>query len=350
MKPQPRNSVGVHTKNAQFAGFSWAYPRNIRAEIVIYTGLTGYLEALTDPSYQGQILVFTSPQVGNYLPDLTRMQSPRIQVAGLVVRAYSPPPERPNQVTLAQLLHTAQIPALMGVDTRSLTLALRQDTQTRREVALITAPGAPIENPALPHPAQVAIRAPYLHKGGEKTVVLVDCGVKKQLLDLLLQAGLSVWQVPWDYDWRDLPHQGLLLSNGPGNPAECETTISILKAALNPQIPVLGICLGAQLLGHAVGASTAPLPFGHRGANHPCRDRLSGACYITAMNHGYALVSESLPPEWHLWFEHLHDGSCAGLKHRVFPWRGVQFHPEGCPGPTDTAFILEDFLSEVLDA
>ncbi len=350
MKPQPRNSAGVHSQNAQFAGFSFAYPRNIRAELVIYTGLTGYLETLTDPSYQGQILVFTSPQVGNYLPDLSRMQSPRIQVAGLLVRAYSPLPDCANHTSLAQLLISAQVPALMGVDTRSLTLAMRQESQAGREVDLISVPGKSLWNPAPPHPAEVGIQTPFFHRGGEKTVVLVDCGVKKRLLDLLLDAGLSVWQVPWDFDWRDLPHQGVLLSNGPGNPADCVRTIASLKAGLNPQIPVLGICLGAQLLAHAAGADTAPLPFGHRGANHPCRDRLSGACYITAMNHGYAIVAESLPPDWLPWFEHLHDGSCAGLKHLTFPWRGVQFHPEGCPGPTDTEFILNDFLEEVLHA
>lgn len=346
MKSQSVFLPGLQTRRHHFAGQPLGARGNICAELVIYTGLTGYLETLSDPSYHGQIVVFTSPMVGNYLPDISQMQSSRIQVAGLVLRHYSPPPETSGPFNLVTLLQEAQILALTGVDTRTLALDWAQ-AQEPGQVQLISQPGAPVLSLEEPHPRAVSVPAPRFHPGGEKTVVLVDGGCKYRLLQRLCQAGFSVWQVPWDYDWTNLPHQGVLLSNGPGNPRQCMATVEILKKGLRPTIPVLGICLGAQLLALAAGAETHRLPYGHRGANHPCQDLLTGQAYITAMNHGYAILSQSLPSDWHVWFRHLHDGSCAGVRHRHFPWRGVQFHPEGHPGPEDTAFVLDEFLMEV---
>jgi len=348
MKTPAHFSPRLQTPFGHFVGQTLGYPGNICAELVIYTGLTGYLETLSDPSYQGQLVVFTSAMVGNYLPDLSQMQSGKIQVAGLILRNYSPPPIHAGQSSLASLLLAAQIPALTGVDTRSLALAWAQ-AKAPNLAQIINQPEDEVPSAEVSHPREVSVSAPIFHIGGEKTVVLVDCGSKLCLLQGLREAGLSVWQVPWDFDWTALPHQGVLLSNGPGDPRLCQTTVDILKKGLRPTIPVLGICLGAQLLALAAGAQTYQLQYGHRGANHPCQELATGRSSITAMNHGYAIQADSLPPEWGMSFRHLHDGSCAGLMHRHFPWRGVQFHPEGHPGPQDSGYVLTDFLAEVLN-
>ena len=332
-----------------FEGHAFGASKSLCAEIVFSTALNGYVEMLTDPSFRGQILVLTAPHLGNYGVDLKQAQSSQIQVAALVVRHYTPEPlELSQHKSLGQWLQAAGVPALAGLDTRKLIQHIRSGTGQKATLSFCQKEYlAPLPEP---HPSQVSVTQPVWHEAGPRWVILVDFGVKKALLHSLLKAQVSVLQVPWDYDWSGLSADGVVLSNGPGNPQDCEAAIEILARALTPTKPVLGICLGAQLLALAAGGQTYPLPYGHRGVNHPCRNLDTGRSYITSQNHGYVVLSESLPPDWQVWWQHEYDQSCAGLRHRTHPWCGVQFHPEAAPGPTETAFVLDEFIQAVKHA
>lgn len=310
-------------------------------EVVFTTGMTGYVESLTDPSYTGQILVFTYPLIGNYGVQLGAAESGNIQVAGVVVsEAATVWSHSQAEHSLLSWLHSQRIPLLMDVDTRALAKHLRTKG---------TMPGAISPKPVPAEGMKMALRSTGLrepvsyNEQHSKKIVLVDCGAKGNILRSLLKFDAHIKRVPFDYDYTQEDYDGVVLSNGPGNPADYQETIAIARKALALDKPVFGICLGSQVMGLAAGATTYKLPFGHRGHNQPCIDAARQRCYITSQNHGYAIAENSLPKDWSVSFRNLNDGSVEGIEHATKPFFSVQFHPEACPGPTDTAWLFSKF-------
>lgn len=341
-----------------FEGKSFGAGGSISGEVVFNTGMVGYVESLTDPSYAGQILVLTYPLIGNYgVPDKKLWESDKIQVAGLVVAEYSENySHHAARESLSDWLKRSGVPAITGVDTRALTKKLREHgvmlglldakpvSAMRRRLIASDFIDPNKENLV----ARVSIKKPETYGEGPTTIVIVDCGMKENILRSLLRPSIRIVRVPWDYDFANEPHDALVISNGPGDPNMCEKTIEALKRAMLIRKPILGICLGTQLLALAAGANTYKLKYGHRSQNQPCTDLQTGRCYITSQNHGYAVDAKSLPSDWKIWFTNANDGSVEGIKHKSNPWRAVQFHPEATPGPTDTAWIFDRFIQDVL--
>lgn len=339
-----------------FEGYSFGFPQGVSGEVVFNTGMVGYPESLTDPSYKGQILVLTYPLIGNYgvpathwingLP--TAFESDRIHIAGLIVSSYSPHYSHWNAArSLADWLKEQHVPALEGVDTRMLTKRLREKGAMLGKIPISD------ENPEFYDPnsenlvSVVSVKQPVRYNGGKKSVVLIDCGCKHGIIRSLLARGLTVIRVPWDYNFLDEDFDAVVVSNGPGDPTMCPETVGLVRKAMEENYPIFGICLGHQILALAAGADTYKLKFGHRSQNQPCIEVGTKRCYVTSQNHGYAVAAETLPPDWKPWFINANDGTNEGIRHRSRPFRGVQFHPEATPGPVDTAHLFDEFLSMV---
>lgn len=315
-------------------------------EVVFNTGMVGYVEALTDPSYAGQILVFTYPLIGNYgVSDANTWESKKIHVRGVVVSELSPFYSNPSaQFSLLKWLTDQHIPYLTGVDTRALTKSLR----TKGVV-----PGAMTPLNVMPDHfedfeqvnwvSEVSIKEPKEYGSGNKLVIAIDCGMKENILRSLTQWPIRVKRVPYNYDFTQEEFDGVFISNGPGDPVRCQTTIEIIRKAMLKQKPTFGICLGTQLMALAVGAKTYKLPFGHRSHNQPCLHLKTNHCYLTSQNHGYAVDETSLPANWKVSFKNLNDQSVAGIEHQSLPFFSVQFHPEAAPGPEDTQWLFQKF-------
>lgn len=329
-------------------GTSFGASRPATGEVVFTTGMTGYVESLTDPSYAGQIVVLTYPLVGNYgVPKESRFESGQMQIAGLVVSEYS---EHYSHATakesLSEWLKRSGVPAISGVDTRALTKKLREHGVMLGALG-DTKPKKFLDPNAENLVARVSPKEKRVYEGGKKRVVLLDCGAKENIVRSLLSRGATVIRVPWDYDFTQEQYDGVLISNGPGDPTQCEATISTIRKALKMDKPVLGICLGNQLLALAAGATTYKLKYGHRSHNQPCIEATTGRCYITSQNHGFAVNGKTLPRGWESWFTNANDGSNEGIRHKKKPFQSVQFHPEATPGPTDTAWLFDDFLKSL---
>ena len=319
-------------------------------EVVFNTGMVGYTEALTDPSYRGQILVLTYPLIGNYgVPDRDRcaaeFESKRIQVAGLIVSENCRRPAHWNAlISLAEWLEHDGVPALAAVDTRSLAKRLREcgtmlgsiGTESANEHVPSTSSEDLISHVTVPHPTTCW--------RGEKQVILVDCGCKESIVRNLLDRNLTVRRVPYDYDFSHENFDGVLIS---GDPKTCAKTIAAVQSVMARNIPVFGICLGSQILALAAGGDTFKLKYGHRGQNQPCLAVETRRCYITSQNHGYAVNASTLGSDWDEWFVNANDGTNEGIRHRHKPLYGVQFHPEAAPGPVDANFIFNDFVRDV---
>jgi carbamoyl-phosphate synthase small subunit len=321
---------------------------SVAGEVVFNTGMVGYTESLTDPSYRGQILVLTYPLVGNYgVP--RDFESPRIQASALVVSELALQYSHGSaEKSLPQWLAEQGIPCLSGVDTRALTKRLRShgcmlgkvvvggadlelaDPNRRNLVQEVSKPGKQI----------------FAGKSG-KTVLVVDCGAKGSIIEELRARDLTVIRVPWDHDFLAEDFDAVMVTNGPGDPTACGATISNLRKALEVGKPVMGICLGHQLLALAAGANTYKLKFGHRGHNQPCIEQDTGRCFITSQNHGYAVDDSTLPDGWEAWFTNANDGSNEGLRHRSLPYMSVQFHPEAAPGPVDCGYLFDQFADMI---
>ena len=323
-------------------------PRSACGEVVFNTGMVGYTEALSDPSYRGQILVMTYPLVGNYgvPPDF---ESHRIHAAALVVSELAEQYSHARaQKSLSQWLHDEGVPCLSGVDTRALTKRLRTKGCMLGKV-VVGDEDIALEDPNLRNlVAGASTREVIRHEGGRTTVVVVDCGAKGRIIAELRARGATVIQVPWDYDFLQEDFDAVLVSNGPGDPSVNAATVRNLERALRLGRPIMGICLGHQLLALAAGARTYKLKFGHRGHNQPCIEvGNAGAherCYITSQNHGYAVDPATLPEGWEEWFRNANDGSNEGMRHRSKPFLSVQFHPEAAPGPVDSRHLFDQFL------
>ena len=348
---------------SQFEGQLFGAARAAAGEVVFNTGMVGYAEAMTDPSYRGQLLTFTYPLIGNYgIPGNGQLQpedrefepdglfqSGRIQVAGLILSRLSPEYSHWSATrSLDAWMQDHGVPGLSGVDTRALTKKLR--TQGSMLGKIVTdGMDAKWEDPNERNiVAEVSEQRVRLFRGGGgKRIILVDFGCKLGILRSLRQRGFDVLKVPWDYDWTCEEADGVVLSNGPGDPKKCLPALDIIRRGLERTRPILGICLGHQLLGLAAGADTFKLKYGHRGQNQPCVEVGTKRCYITSQNHGYAVNDQTLPTGWQPWFFNANDGTNEGMRHRERPFFSVQFHPEAQPGPVDTNFIF-DLFAEVI--
>jgi carbamoyl-phosphate synthase small subunit len=339
-------------EGGRFSGFSPSWQKNVAmGEVVFTTGMTGYVESLTDPSYVGQILVFTYPLIGNYgVPDRSLWESQKIHVRGVVISESC---ENWSHHAGIQSFHdwlkSEGIPYLCGVDTRELTKTLRVRGSTLGQIAPYGKEEIVFYDPNRDHlVAQVSPAQPELiQKKGEKVVYLVDCGAKENIVRMLAEYPITLYRVPHNYDCSNDEYDALFLSNGPGDPMQCAETILMIQKAMAKGKPIYGICLGTQLMALAAGASTYKLPFGHRSHNQPCIELDTGRCYITSQNHGYAIDETTLPEGWKVNFRNLNDQSVEGIAHKTLPFFAVQFHPEASPGPTDTNWIFERFYQTI---
>jgi len=315
--------------------------------------MVGYPESLTDPSYRGQILVLTYPLIGNYgIPGNNRednilkfFESEKIQVQGLIISNYSESYSHWNaKKSLSDWMKEYNIPGIFGVDTRELTKKLRKKG-TQLGKILYNNEKISFDDPNKRNLAsEVSIKKPITYRKGKKKVVLVDCGTKNNIIRAFLRRDFTVVCVPWDYDFLNEKADGVIISNGPGDPKKCDKTIVNVRNAISKNIPILGICLGSQILGLAAGAKTYKLKYGHRSHNQPCVDSSSRRCYITSQNHGYAIEADTLPVDWREWFSNNNDGTNEGIIHISKPFFGAQFHPEASPGPDDTEFLFDMFV------
>ncbi len=342
----------------EYAGRAFGSQRSIAGEVVFNTGMVGYVESLTDPSYRGQILVSTYPLVGNYgVPredvngpyglSLTR-ESYAIHAKGLVVADYSERYSHWNaQQSLSDWLDTEGIPGITGIDTRALTQRLREHGSMLGRIEVEGCEPAEFDDPNLRNLVEeVSIADRGVFGSGDKKILLFDTGAKYNIIRSLASRGATVTRVPWDADVSGELDQydGIMLSNGPGDPTMCGKTVEMIRAALAKDVPLFGICLGNQLLSLAIGAKTYKLKYGHRGQNQPVIECGTNNCFVTSQNHGFAVDTESLPEDWRPWFENLNDRTNEGIRHAWKPFRSVQFHPEACPGPVDTAYLFDEFL------
>lgn len=331
-----------------FHGFSFGSKTSSAGEVVFNTGMVGYVESLTDPSYAGQILILTYPLIGNYgVPQKKYFESERIQVRGLIVSEYSEHYSHYAAITsLRTWLEEEGIPAIYGIDTRALTQKLREKGVMLGKIIADKRPPAFVNPNRENLVAGVSIKNAKTYGKGAKRVLAIDCGMKENIMRSLLSRGVEVKRIPWDFDIaKERGYDGLFISNGPGDPKLCRATIESIKKAMKTNKPIFGICLGSQLLGLAAGAQTYKLPYGHRAQNQPVLQKGTKRCFITSHNHGYSINVKSLPGDWRVSFTNANDKTVEGIEHKKKPWFAVQFHPEASPGPTDTAWLFDKFVS-----
>jgi carbamoyl-phosphate synthase small subunit len=340
-----RQATLVLEDGARYAGRLSGFPSSVAGEVVFNTGMVGYTESLTDPSYRGQILCLTYPLVGNYgVPPA--FESSRIQATALVVSELAAEYSHAMaEKSLPQWLHEQGIPCLSGIDTRALTKRLR--TRGCMLGKIVVDEETAFDDPNKRNLVGEVSGPRTVYSNGKKTVVLVDCGAKDSIAKELHARGLTVVRVPWDHDFMAEDYDALFVSNGPGDPTACRAAIENLGRALQGGKPVMGICLGHQLMALAAGANTYKLKFGHRGHNQPCLEEGTGRCFITSQNHGYAVDTATLPMGWDPWFTNANDGSNEGMRHRSKPFLSVQFHPEAAPGPVDCAPLFDRFVEMI---
>ena len=350
-----------------FEGMGFGYSTTVFGEAVFNTGMTGYTEALTDPSYSGQILTLTYPLVGNYgVPDpmakdtdgiRKNFESEMIQARGLVVHELSLIASHWNlSLTLDEWLYNEKIPGISGIDTRELTIKLRTSGVMMGALAVSDTPIDVSELKKKLSSAKkyndeefmntVSTKEPQIFGSESESIVVIDTGVKNAILRNVRSLGYKVIKVPWNYSIEKILSynpKGVVVSNGPGDPLKCGDTMKTAKSLIEKNIPTLGICLGAQILGLAGGANTYKLKYGHRGQNKSCIDLDNNHVYVTSQNHGYCIDPESLKnTDFKLWFTNADDKTVEGIKHKQKKIIAVQFHPEASPGPFDCMFIFEE--------
>lgn len=348
----------------RFHGTSFGYEAPVAGEVVFNTAMTGYPESLTDPSYAGQLMTLTFPLVGNYgVPAFTMeenglatfMESDKIYARAIIVSDYSENYSHWNaKESLSEWLKREKVPGITGIDTRELTKVLREHGVMMGKILFDDEPNniPEAEYEGVNFVAEVSCKeviryAPTNGEVNPKKVVLVDCGVKHNIIRCLIDRGVEVIRVPWDYDFNTLEFDALFLGNGPGNPETCAVTVEhIRKFLANPTVrPCMGICMGNQLLSKAAGATIYKLKYGHRSHNQPVRMAGSERCFITSQNHGYAVKTDTIPSDWEVYFVNMNDGSNEGIRHKKNPWFSTQFHPEACSGSVDTKFLFDEFVN-----
>ncbi len=358
----------------EFSGQLIGAPLESSGELVFTTGMVGYSEALTDPSYFGQILLFTYPLIGNYgVPHLPKdlqienssgFESNRVHASAVIVAVDSPEAFHwTSHHTLDVWLKQQGVPGITGVDPRHLVHLIREHKGLSGRVipeksegirSLISGEANPSNSSTVffdPSKQEVisavSCSKPQIIGKGNKRIAVVDCGVKWNILRQLVQQGVEVELVPWNWDFKKIDCSGWLLSNGPGDPQKTGDLKNRIAGLVQSDRPILGICLGHQLLALSVGANTTRMPFGHRSHNQPVQLVGTRRGFITSQNHGYVVEENSLPPDWEAWFINANDQSIEGIKHKTKPMRSVQFHPEAASGPRDTSWIIEQFVKEV---
>ncbi len=340
-----------------FHGEAFGSPTSVAGEVIFNTGMVGYPESFTDPSYEGQILILTYPLIGNYgvpLPESgsnildSDFESDKIHISGLVVSEYSRDFSHwRGRSSLDEWLKANCIPGISGIDTRLITQKLREKGSMLGKI-VVQEHDLGFIDPNLENlVARVSLKKPAEYGSGKKRVLLIDCGCKYNIIRSLLKRNVSVLTAPWDWDIFKERFDGIVISNGPGDPKMCETTVKNVRRAIKEQAPMFGICLGNQVLALAAGADTYKLKFGHHSQNQPCVLVGTKRCFITSQNHGYAVDEKTLPPDWEPWFFNANDGTNEGIRHRSKPFSGVQFHPEASPGPLDTGFLFDEFVEKL---
>lgn len=338
-----------------FEGFSFGSKKQTAGEVVFNTAMTGYPESLTDPSYEGQLLVTTYPILGNYgVPsaevkqsDISEyFESSKIHCSAIICQDYSWNASHWLATrTLDQWLREENIPGIYGIDTRALTKLLRSKGTMLGKIIFEGEPDIDFRDPNEENLIdRVSIKEIKEFGGEGKHVVLVDCGTKYNIIRCLLRRGVRLTVVPWDYDFNNMDYDGLFISNGPGNPDFAEATAANIRKAFNKEKPICGICMGNQLLGKAAGAKVYKLKYGHRSHNQPVRMVGTDKCFITSQNHGFAIDSDTLDNDWEPLFINMNDSSNEGIRHKNKPFFSAQFHPEASSGPKDTEFIFDEFI------
>jgi len=353
-----RDVTLVLEDGTRFEGKSFGYDAPVAGEVVFNTAMMGYPESLTDPSYAGQMMVLTYPLVGNYgvprfsmeengLP--TFMESDKIYASAIIVSDYSEEYSHWNACeSLGDWLKREKVPGVTGIDTRQLTKVLREHgvMMGRMEFEGYACCDDIAAYETINWVDRVSCKDIIKYnEGAGKKVVLVDCGVKANIIRCLIMRGVEVIRVPWNYDYTNMDFDGLFLANGPGDPDMCEDAVNIIRKQMSQsRKPICGICMGNQLLAKAGGATIYKLKYGHRSHNQPVREVGTNRCYVTSQNHGYAVDASTLGREWRELFVNMNDGSNEGIRHQTNPWFSSQFHPEACSGPVDTEFMFDRFI------
>ncbi len=380
-----KNAKLVLEDGSIFHGFSFGAEKSASGEVVFSTGMVGYPESFTDPSYKGQILCLAYPLIGNYgvpsdekdsygLPK--HFESGKVHIQGLVVSDYSFEYSHWNaKKSLAEWLKENDVPAIFDVDTRALTKKLREKGAMLGKI-VINDNDIKLYDPNIADiVGEITIKEPIFFDSGNKTstiiknndlikkisnnmisskknsenktVVLIDCGAKYNILRNLLKRNINVIMVPYDYDFFKFDFDGLAISNGPGDPKMCKKTIENVRKAIDGELPIFGICLGNQLLALAAGADTYKLKYGHRSQNQPCLMEGTKRCFITTQNHGFAVDVRTLPKDWEPLFTNINDNTNEGIRHKKKKIFSSQFHPEATPGPVDTEFLFDEFVKNL---
>jgi carbamoyl-phosphate synthase small subunit len=358
----PSRATLVLEDGAVFEGYSFAGAGEVAGEVVFTTSMVGYQETITDPSYRGQILLFTYPLIGNYGVIPGDDESRQVQAAAVLVREYTPHPSNwASERSLADLLDGDGVLGVEGIDTRALTRHLRDKGAMRGVISTSESDRAVLRDRATAHPSMVGLdlastsselsEPTILPAFGEERcrVVALDYGVKGSIYQELRARGASVLAMPGSTSPDEIlaaAPDGLFLSNGPGDPAALGEAVDTLRPLLG-EVPTFGICLGHQLLGLALGCETYKMPFGHHGANHPVRNLESGRIEITSQNHGFAVSEDSLQTGVELTHRNLYDGTVEGIANRALRAWSVQYHPESSPGPRDSGYLFEEFVDAI---
>lgn len=360
---EPVKATLILSDGSRFCGTSFGYVKPIAGEVVFNTAMNGYPESLTDPSYAGQLMTLTYPLIGNYgvppftigkngLPDY--MESEHIHAEAIIVCDYSTEYSHWNAVeSLASWLKREKVPGITGIDTRELTKTLREYGVMMGRIVFGDSDdeAQQVEMPdysAINYVDRVSCKEVIRYNEGKdkKKIILVDCGVKDNIIRCLLKRDIEVIRVPWNYDYTSLKYDGLFISNGPGDPNNCGAAVEVLRKAMaNEKLPIFGICMGNQLLAVAGGAKVYKLKYGHRSHNQPVRQVGTERCFITSQNHGFAVDNNTLGKDWEPLFINMNDGSNEGIRHKQNPWFSAQFHPEAASGPTDTEFLFDKFIN-----